>query len=163
DDGDAAIVSSTIDLARNLGLAVVAEGIESETVWQQLRDYGCDFGQGFYLSRSLAPEQMTRWLEQRRSAHDDTEVDDTAPAALGPRSAGLAVQARPRVEPVPVRPDRDRGQGRRNQDGRARAAGERPEDRLLLRVPDRERPADAERKPEDRSGRDRRRDRAGVA
>jgi len=89
DDGDAAIVSSTIDLARNLGLAVVAEGIESETVWQQLRDYGCDFGQGFYLSRPLAPEQMTRWLEQRRSAHDDTAVDDTAPAALGRRLAAV--------------------------------------------------------------------------
>jgi diguanylate cyclase (GGDEF)-like protein len=82
DDEDAAIVSSTIDLARSLGLAVVAEGIESETVWHQLRSYGCDYGQGYYLSPPLTAEQMTRWIEQR-IAPAEPEVDDTAPAARG--------------------------------------------------------------------------------
>jgi diguanylate cyclase (GGDEF)-like protein len=65
DDEDAAIVLSTIDLARSLGLTVVAEGVESATVWDKLREYGCHFAQGYYLSRPLAADQMTRWLEQR--------------------------------------------------------------------------------------------------
>ena len=86
-------MSSTIDLARSLGLTVVAEGVESETVWQQLLDFGCDFVQGYYLSRPLSADQMTRWLEQRdsdRRADDDrtaAKVLSLAPAratALGP-------------------------------------------------------------------------------
>jgi len=82
DDEDAAIVLSTIDLARSLGLTVVAEGIESEAVWHQLRDHGCDFGQGFYLCRPLPAEQITQWIEQRVTV-PETMVDDTAPAARG--------------------------------------------------------------------------------
>ena len=78
DEEDAAIVASTIDLARSLGLSVVAEGVESETVWQRLLDFGCDFVQGYYLSRPLSPDLMTRWLEQRDS---DRPVDDGPTAA----------------------------------------------------------------------------------
>jgi EAL domain-containing protein (putative c-di-GMP-specific phosphodiesterase class I) len=50
-DDDAAIVRSTIDLAHNLGLEVVAEGVESELHWQHLRQLGCDYGQGFFIAR----------------------------------------------------------------------------------------------------------------
>jgi len=78
DEEDAAIVASTIDLARSLGLSVVAEGVESEMVWQQLYDFGCDFVQGYYLSRPLSADQMTRWLEQRES---DRQADDDRTAA----------------------------------------------------------------------------------
>ena len=78
DEEDAAIVASTIDLARSLGLTVVAEGVESETVWQQLLDFGCDFVQGYFLSRPLSADQMTRWLEQRES---DRQADDDRTAA----------------------------------------------------------------------------------
>ena len=63
---DTAIVSSTIDLARHLGLTVVAEGVESIAVWQRLIELGCDFAQGYLLSRPLPAEQMNRWLEARR-------------------------------------------------------------------------------------------------
>ena len=65
DDEDAAIVSSTIDLARSLGLSVVAEGVESEIVWHRLLEFGCDYAQGFYLSRPVSADEMTRWLEAR--------------------------------------------------------------------------------------------------
>jgi len=65
DDEDAAIVSSIIGLARSLGLAVVAEGVESETLWHQLRELGCHFAQGYYISRALPADQFTRWLDQR--------------------------------------------------------------------------------------------------
>ena len=45
-ESDAAIVRSTIDLARNLGLRVVAEGVETEAMWDALREQGCDAGAG---------------------------------------------------------------------------------------------------------------------
>jgi EAL domain-containing protein (putative c-di-GMP-specific phosphodiesterase class I) len=73
DDDDAAIVSSTVDLARSLGLSVVAEGVESETVWQKLMECGCDYAQGYYLSRPIPADQMTRWLEHREANRRATE------------------------------------------------------------------------------------------
>jgi diguanylate cyclase (GGDEF)-like protein len=66
DDGeDAAIVRSTIDLARNLGLEVVAEGVESAAVLSSLAALSCDVAQGFYLSRPLPAEQIGDWLRAR--------------------------------------------------------------------------------------------------
>jgi EAL domain-containing protein (putative c-di-GMP-specific phosphodiesterase class I) len=62
DDGDAVIVRSTIDLARNLGLDVVAEGVESESVLEALLDLRCGSVQGFYLSRPLPPGELDLWL-----------------------------------------------------------------------------------------------------
>jgi diguanylate cyclase (GGDEF)-like protein len=54
-----AIVRSTIDLARNLGLTVVAEGIETEAVASHLAALGCDTGQGYLISRPLPAAQLT--------------------------------------------------------------------------------------------------------
>jgi diguanylate cyclase (GGDEF)-like protein len=56
---DALIVGSTIDLARNLGITVVAEGVETAAVWGSLKALGCGVAQGFYLSRAV-PEQDLR-------------------------------------------------------------------------------------------------------
>src|SRR4029079_9182389 len=82
DDDDAAIVASIIGLARSLGLAVVAEGVESETVWHLLRELGCHFAQGYYLSRPLSAEQITRWLHQRNRRRRETKVDVRVDADL---------------------------------------------------------------------------------
>ena len=57
---------STIDLAHNLGLRVVAEGVESHQAWTQLCELGCDFAQGFYVSRPLPASDLSRLLEERR-------------------------------------------------------------------------------------------------
>ena len=86
DHDDAAIVSSTLDLARNLGLSVVAEGVENITTWQRLVDLGCDFAQGYFLSRPLPAEQMTRWLEDRREGRGAIAIPATleVPAELAP-------------------------------------------------------------------------------
>jgi EAL domain-containing protein (putative c-di-GMP-specific phosphodiesterase class I) len=65
DDGDAVIVRSTIDLARNLGLDVVAEGVESESVLEALVDLRCSSAQGFYLSRPLPSAELDLWLSSR--------------------------------------------------------------------------------------------------
>jgi diguanylate cyclase (GGDEF)-like protein len=53
DDNDAVIVRSTIDLARNLGLRVVAEGVETAEVMDALRELRCDVAQGYHISRPL--------------------------------------------------------------------------------------------------------------
>ena len=65
DDNDAAIVRTTIDLARNLGLEVVAEGVESEQILRDLTDLSCDVAQGFYLSRPLPAAELDGWLAAR--------------------------------------------------------------------------------------------------
>jgi diguanylate cyclase (GGDEF)-like protein len=59
DEDDAVIVHSTIELGHNLGLAVVAEGIETESAWRRLVALGCDVGQGFYLSRPVRASALT--------------------------------------------------------------------------------------------------------
>jgi diguanylate cyclase (GGDEF)-like protein/PAS domain S-box-containing protein len=67
-EDDATIVRSTIDLGRNLGLEVVAEGVETEEVWNHLGSLGCTVAQGYYLSRPVPPAELEAWLEARRSA-----------------------------------------------------------------------------------------------
>jgi diguanylate cyclase (GGDEF)-like protein len=61
----AAIVRSTIDLGHSLGLTVVAEGVEDEATAAMLREYGCDFLQGFHISRPAAPGPLGPWLRTR--------------------------------------------------------------------------------------------------
>jgi diguanylate cyclase (GGDEF)-like protein/PAS domain S-box-containing protein len=63
----AAIVRSTIDLGHSLGLVVVAEGVEDEPTAELLREYGCDFLQGFHLSRPAAAGPLGPWLRARAS------------------------------------------------------------------------------------------------
>jgi diguanylate cyclase (GGDEF)-like protein len=65
---DAVIVRSTIDLGRNLGLRVVAEGVETQEAWQQLEDLGCDVAQGYFLSRPVPADQLEDWLGARASS-----------------------------------------------------------------------------------------------
>jgi diguanylate cyclase (GGDEF)-like protein/PAS domain S-box-containing protein len=67
DDDDATIVRSTIELGRNLGLDVVAEGVESQQVWDRLKDFGCTTAQGYYLSRAVPAHELQAWLLRRRA------------------------------------------------------------------------------------------------
>ena len=66
DQNDAQIVRSTIDLAHNLGMKVIAEGVETREAWNQLLALGCDEAQGYYMSRPLAAPEMTKWLHKPR-------------------------------------------------------------------------------------------------
>ncbi|HEU4480510.1 MAG TPA: GGDEF domain-containing protein [Actinomycetota bacterium] len=68
DENDAIIVRSTIDLGRNLGLRVVAEGIETPSVMETLQTMGCDIGQGYHFSRPMPAADLARWLTQRSAA-----------------------------------------------------------------------------------------------
>jgi diguanylate cyclase (GGDEF)-like protein len=59
------IVRTSIDLAHQLGVKVVAEGVESEAVRAELKALGCDIGQGFLLGKPMAATVFTDWLRER--------------------------------------------------------------------------------------------------
>lgn len=62
---DEAIVRATIGLAHSLELEVVAEGVESRTSWQLLEELGCNFAQGYYMTRPLSALELEQWLVER--------------------------------------------------------------------------------------------------
>ncbi|MDP9223577.1 MAG: EAL domain-containing protein, partial [Actinomycetota bacterium] len=65
-ESDSMIVQSTIELGRNLGLMVIAEGVEEKTVWEELDRMNCDFAQGYLLSRPVEAEVLTEMLHARK-------------------------------------------------------------------------------------------------
>ena len=67
DDNDDVIVRSTIELGHNLGLRVVAEGVETQETWGRLAQLGCDTAQGFFISRPLPRVVLVEWLKKRGS------------------------------------------------------------------------------------------------
>jgi diguanylate cyclase (GGDEF)-like protein len=62
DESDLIIVRSTINLGHDLGLKVVAEGVEDEATLTRLAGLGCDFAQGYHFSKPLAADAFTRWI-----------------------------------------------------------------------------------------------------
>ena len=62
DERDASIVSSAIDLAHNLRMDVIAEGVESAAVGDLLRDLGCDFAQGYFYAPPMPASELLPWL-----------------------------------------------------------------------------------------------------
>jgi diguanylate cyclase (GGDEF)-like protein len=78
---DAVIVRSTIELGHNLGLRMVAEGVEDAETWRLLRALGCDVVQGFHLSRPLPPAEITRWLSEHNLRVDlEDALDSLVPS-----------------------------------------------------------------------------------
>ncbi|MDQ1404236.1 MAG: hypothetical protein QOG03_2552 [Actinomycetota bacterium] len=65
DTNDGVIVRSVIDLAHNLGLKTVAEGIEDQATLVQLTDLGCDVAQGYHLAYPMPAEDLDLWLRTR--------------------------------------------------------------------------------------------------
>ena len=63
-EDDAFIARSVIDLGHNLGLEVVAEGVESDEIWGMLGTMGCDLAQGSYLSHPLPAAELEAWLDR---------------------------------------------------------------------------------------------------
>jgi EAL domain-containing protein (putative c-di-GMP-specific phosphodiesterase class I) len=70
DQEDETIVRSTIDLGHNMGLSIVAEGVESEAVLNRLRHLGCDLVQGFYLTAALDSVKIEAWLAEHESSRN---------------------------------------------------------------------------------------------
>jgi len=63
DESDAKIVRSTIDLAHNLGLTVVAEGVENQIILNQLKSLKCDEAQGYYIGKPMPVKDFNSWRE----------------------------------------------------------------------------------------------------
>ena len=72
-DNDNAIVRTISTLARNLGMEVIAEGIETEEQYQQLKMLGCEYGQGYLFSRPVDNEGVA--ASARAGFHRDAEPD----------------------------------------------------------------------------------------
>jgi EAL domain-containing protein (putative c-di-GMP-specific phosphodiesterase class I)/CheY-like chemotaxis protein len=66
DRDSAAIVQNSIALAHQLGMRVVAEGVEDERAWRLLRQMGCDFAQGYMISRPVPPASLGAWRQSWR-------------------------------------------------------------------------------------------------
>ncbi len=79
-DNDNAIVRTISTLARNLGMEVIAEGIETEEQYQQLKMLGCEYGQGFLFSRPVDSHSVVHLLarDSKRDAGPDINLAQTA-------------------------------------------------------------------------------------
>ena len=75
ENNDEVIVRSTIDLGHNLGLQVVAEGVEDDAIQRRLGELGCDLIQGYGISRPLPPDAFVHWVQEHRDA---TEAEANA-------------------------------------------------------------------------------------
>jgi diguanylate cyclase (GGDEF)-like protein/PAS domain S-box-containing protein len=80
-ESNAVIVRSTIDLGHNLGLRVVAEGVETTEIRQTLERMGCDVLQGIHISPPLTSEALVEWLATRPEA---TSTSRRRPSLLNP-------------------------------------------------------------------------------
>ena len=70
DENDEVIVRTTIDLAHNLGITVVAEGVESMEVAQRLKELNCDAAQGYYLGRPMEVDDFIKFIEENKGMID---------------------------------------------------------------------------------------------
>jgi EAL domain-containing protein (putative c-di-GMP-specific phosphodiesterase class I) len=65
ENGDHAIVRSIVELAANLGLTVVAEGVEDGQTLEELARLGCDEAQGYFISPPLPAAELSAWLTEQ--------------------------------------------------------------------------------------------------
>ena len=79
-----AIVSSIVDLGRNLGLRVVAEGVETQAAWSLLRELGCHRAQGYVLARPLAADAVMPFIEQYERELGPPAATPRPPPAASP-------------------------------------------------------------------------------
>lgn len=74
DKNDEIIVKSTIDLAHNLGLHVVAEGVENQKISDLLNKFGCDTLQGFYYARPMPPSEFEDWVKNNNLKFNNPQI-----------------------------------------------------------------------------------------
>ncbi len=68
-ESDETIVNATIQLAHNLGLKVIAEGVENQKTFNRLRGMGCDVQQGFFISKPLPLKELNHWIKKQEDDH----------------------------------------------------------------------------------------------
>jgi diguanylate cyclase (GGDEF)-like protein len=104
DESDLIIVRSTINLGHDLGLRIIAEGVEDAPTLERLATLGCDLAQGYHLSRPMSGNAFSTWLEESPLSTERTGFGLLAAGAAAPqdaigpasvRRAGGLVLARP--------------------------------------------------------------------
>ena len=147
DANDFMIVRATVDLGRNLGLRVVAEGVEDLATFDRLADFGCDEAQGYYISRAavgggvhpldVGPEPRPRGHERARTTAGPTPRNAPPRDLSGPRRLHSlsGCPCRSATGAFGVVP----GVGCRSRVAVQALIGSEPFERLLLAVPDRSR------------------------
>ena len=88
DPDDAAIVRSVVELARNLGLSCVAEGVEDEPTYEALRLLGCDIAQGYLLAAPMPVADLPRWIDEHLLALAARHATVPRPRAASGLAAG---------------------------------------------------------------------------
>ncbi|MEZ5729286.1 MAG: EAL domain-containing protein [Burkholderiaceae bacterium] len=73
--GNQTIVRSTVDLAKQLGLKVVAEGVETVHELRLLARIGCDQVQGYYVAKPMPADELAGWVEMRHALHTSSRED----------------------------------------------------------------------------------------
>ena len=96
DDNAAVIVRAVVQLAKGLGLSVVAEGVESEDAFRALRALGCDQVQGYWFGPAMSGDELLSWLREPRRAR-------AHPRAVRRRAPERAVLGAPRPPRQPER------------------------------------------------------------
>jgi EAL domain-containing protein (putative c-di-GMP-specific phosphodiesterase class I) len=74
DHEDAALVPGAIDLGHNLGLTVVAEGVEGAAHVAALHQLGCDIAEGYHYARPMTPNDLAKWLRVHETAPSTVEI-----------------------------------------------------------------------------------------
>jgi EAL domain-containing protein (putative c-di-GMP-specific phosphodiesterase class I) len=92
--GDRALVRSTIHLARQTGVKVVAEGVDTEEVWRQLRGMGCDAAQGFLIGAPMPARDFLAWIASWNTRGRELNTMPREPLKPSKRRARKASHAR---------------------------------------------------------------------
>ena len=90
DERAAAIVRSTLQLSRDLGMTMVVEGVEDAATVEALRDWGCEYAQGYFIARPMTGDDIIGWLQARRRS-----------GAAGPSAPRRRSPARPPPAKIP--------------------------------------------------------------
>ena len=91
-EADTTIVRTIIDLGRNLGKQVCAEGVETEEVWRKLTELGCDLAQGYWISKPVPAAALIEWLVDTFWGMKITGVGAPASSPAGPPASTPAFE-----------------------------------------------------------------------
>ncbi len=94
DESDLIIVRSTINLGHDLGLRIIAEGVEDAPTLERLATLGCDLAQGYHLSRPMSGGAFSTWLEESPLSTERTGFGPQAADGAAPQDAIVPASAR---------------------------------------------------------------------
>ena len=99
---DTSIVRTTIELGHNMGLKVIAEGVENAASLEMLKNFGCDMAQGYFMCPPLPPAELLRWNRESIWGRKSDVVLDQARDLLSARDIpGLAVATEEQAKTAP--------------------------------------------------------------